>query len=52
MEFIGAARNVRELKALLMKVEPTATITFSGTDENSSNVELWYDEETNDLTLL
>lgn len=52
MEYIGTARNVRELLALIKKVDLSSTITLRGNDESWSHVEAWYDEETNDLVLM
>lgn len=51
MEYIGAARNVRELITLLNKADLSATLTFKGLDESWSYVEVWYDPEVNDVII-
>ena len=43
MEYIGVARDVRELLKLLEKVDKSAFLELKGTDESWSYVEVWYD---------
>jgi hypothetical protein len=43
MEYIGTARNVRELLELLKKVNSSSGIELQGTDESWSYLEVWYD---------
>lgn len=51
MEYIGTARNVRELMELLKKVSSSATITLSATSWPEPCVEVWYDREINDIII-
>ncbi len=48
---LGAARNVRELKDLLDKTDPSATITLKGTTEDWSYVEIWVSEAGDDIMI-
>lgn len=50
-EYIGTARNVRELQELLSKVSPSATITLSATTWPNPCVELWYNAEIDDILI-
>jgi hypothetical protein len=51
MKYIGTARNVRELMELLSKIDPSATITLSAIPEPWSYLEVWYDQEINDIEI-
>ncbi len=51
MEYIGSARNVRELIELLSKTDPSATLTLTGTDENWSYVEVLVSEAGDDVMI-
>lgn len=46
MEYIGSARNVRELIFLLKEVDESATIEMKPLDDSWSYVEIWYDNAT------
>lgn len=50
-EYIGTARNVRELMELLSKVSSSATITLSATPWPEPFVELWYSKEIDDVII-
>ena len=50
-EYIGTARNVRELQELLSKVSSSATITLSATQWPEPFVEIYYDKEINDIII-
>jgi hypothetical protein len=43
MEYIGTARNVRELIKLLEKVDKSAFLELKGTDDSWTYVEVWHD---------
>ena len=43
LEYLGTARNVRELLKLLEKVSKSATIELQGTDDSWDYIEVWYD---------
>ena len=49
--YLGFARNVRELIELLKKTDPSATLTFKGIDEDWSLVEVWVSEAGDDVML-
>ena len=53
-EFIGQARSVRELIALLQseKISRYADLEIKGTDDSFSMVEVYYDSETDTVILL
>lgn len=53
-EFIGQARSVRELIALLQseKISRSADLEIKGTDDSFSMVEVYYDSETDTVILL
>ena len=51
MEYIGTARNVRELIELLSKTDPSATLTMSAVPEPWCYIEVYYDKETNDVEI-
>lgn len=46
MEYIGSARNVRELLELLKKVDSSAMLDIRAIEDSWSYVEVWYDHET------
>ena len=46
MEYLGTARNVRELMEILKKVDSSSSLELKGTDESWSYVEVYYDPET------
>lgn len=46
MEYIGSARNVRELIKLLKRVDNSAELELQGLDDSWSYVEVWYDAGT------
>lgn len=50
-KYLGEARNVRELIKLLSKVDPSATLTLKGTDENWSFVEILVSEAGDDIII-
>ena len=50
-KYLGAARNVRELKELLSKVDPSATLTLSATEENWDFVEVLVSEAGDDIII-
>lgn len=53
-EFIGQARSVRELIALLQseRISRSADLEIKGTDDFSSVVEVYYDPEIDTVILL
>lgn len=51
MEYIGVARNVRELIRLLNEVDSSASLELKGTDESWSYVEVWYDSAVDTIIL-
>jgi len=51
MEYIGTARNVRELQELLNKTDPSATITMAAVPEPWCYIEVYYDREINDVII-
>ena len=53
-EFIGQARNVRELMELLQneKINESSTLEIKGIDGSFSVVEVYYDSETDTVILL
>jgi hypothetical protein len=51
MEYIGTARNVRELIELLSKVGSSATLTLSATQYPEPCLEIWYDKELDDVII-
>lgn len=50
-KYLGAARDVRELTALLSKVDPSATLTLKATDEDWSYVEVLVSEAGDDIII-
>lgn len=50
-EYIGTARNVRELQELLSKTDPSASITMAAVPEPWCYIEVYYDREINDVTI-
>lgn len=53
-EFIGQARSVRELIALLQseKISRSAALEIKGIDGSFSMIEVYYDSETDTVILL
>jgi hypothetical protein len=51
MEYIGTARNGRELIELLSKVGSFATLTLSATQYPEPYLEIWYDKELDDVII-
>ena len=49
--YLGTARNVRELQALINKVDPSATITLKHTYEDCSYIEVWVSEAGDDILI-
>ena len=50
--YLGTARNIRELQAILTKVDPSATITIKGTSGvDWDYVEVWVSEAGDDILL-
>lgn len=43
MEYVGTARDVKELIQLLGKVDPSAFLELQGTSESWAYLEVWYD---------
>ena len=43
MEYIGTARDVRELIELLKKTDQGAFLELKGTEESWAYIEVWYD---------
>lgn len=43
MEYIGTARDVRELINLLKKTDQGAFLELKGTEESWAYIEVWYD---------
>ena len=50
-EYIGTARNVRELQELLSKVSSSATITLAENIWPEPLLEVWYDKEIDDVII-
>ena len=50
-DYLGSARNVRELQQLLRAVDPSATITLKCMDDNWSYVEVWVSKDGSDVVL-
>jgi hypothetical protein len=50
-EYLGEARNVRELIKLLSKVDPSATLTLKDTEETWSFVEILVSEAGDDIMI-
>jgi hypothetical protein len=49
--YLGTARNVRELIDLLKKTEKSATLTFKQQFEDWESVEVWISEDGDDVML-
>lgn len=50
-KYLGAARNVRELMELLAKVDSSATLTLSTTEEDWDFVEVLVSEAGDDIII-
>lgn len=49
--YLGSARNVRELIKLLEETDASATLTIKGLEEDWSFVEVWVSEAGDDVML-
>jgi hypothetical protein len=51
MEYLGSARNVRELIKLLEQTDSSSCLELQSLDDSWSYVEVWYNRDTDTVIL-